>query len=81
MCYFQFIDPVFAQFCGHDPEILLKAGKLIENSVQAMDVNLGCPQQIAKRGNYGSLLLENEDLVVKIASYLSKNLKCAVTCK
>ena len=59
----------------------MKAGKLIENKVQALDVNLGCPQQIAKRGNYGSFLLENEDLVVKIASYLSKNLKCAVTCK
>ena len=46
-----------------------------------MDINLGCPQQIAKRGLYGSFLLENEDLVIKILSYLSNNLKCAVTCK
>lgn len=27
----------------------------------AIDINLGCPQGIAKRGNFGSFLLENVD--------------------
>lgn len=44
-------------------------------------MNLGCPQGIAKRGCYGSFLLEDVDLVLKIAGYLSNNLKCAFTCK
>jgi tRNA-dihydrouridine synthase 1 len=69
------------QFCGHDPEILLKAGKIVEGIVPAIDINLGCPQGIAKKGYYGSFLLENTELVLKIAGYLCNNLKCAVTCK
>lgn len=44
-------------------------------------MNLGCPQAIAKRGFYGSYLLENTDLVLKIAGYLANNLKCGFTCK
>lgn len=73
--------PCFIQFCGHDPEILLSAAKLVENKCPAIDINLGCPQGIARRGKYGSFLLENEDLVCKITEYLVQNLKCAVTCK
>lgn len=73
--------PCFIQFCGHDPDILLKACKIVEKKCPAIDINLGCPQGIAKRGNYGSFLLENEELVLKILSYLSNNLSCGVTCK
>lgn len=64
----------FMQFCGHDPEILLKAAKLVEGKVEGIDLNLGCPQGIAKRGNYGAYLLDNTDLVLKIVGYLSNNL-------
>lgn len=77
----QYEQPCFIQFCGHDPEILLQASKIVEKKCPAIDINLGCPQGIAKRGNYGSFLLENEDLVLKITEYLVNNLKCAVTCK
>lgn len=73
--------PLFVQFCGHDPEILLAAGKLVENKCESVDINLGCPQGIAKRGFYGSYLLEDTDLVLKLAGYLANNLKCAVSCK
>ena len=55
--------PLFIQLCGHDPEILLKAGKLLENRCEAIDVNFGCPQFIAKRGFYGAFLLEDTALV------------------
>jgi tRNA-dihydrouridine synthase 1 len=32
------------QFCGDDPETILAAAKLIEDQVDAIDLNLGCPQ-------------------------------------
>jgi tRNA-dihydrouridine synthase 1 len=56
--------PLFIQFCGHDPEILLKAAKKVENKCESIDMNFGCPQYIAKRGFYGSYLLEDTDLVL-----------------
>jgi tRNA-dihydrouridine synthase 1 len=73
--------PCFVQFCGHDPEILLKAAKLVKYKCQAVDLNLGCPQGIAKRGFYGSYLLEDVDLGLKIVGYLCNNLDTPVTCK
>lgn len=74
--------PTFMQFCGHDPEILLKAAKLVEGKVEGIDLNLGCPQGIAKRGNYGSFLLDNTELVLKILGYLANNItNSVVTCK
>jgi tRNA-dihydrouridine synthase 1 len=73
--------PCFAQFCGHDPEILLAATKLIQDKTPCVDLNLGCPQGIARKGHYGAFLLENEELVLKILNYLSNNSKCAISCK
>ena len=40
--------PLIAQFCGNDANILVNAAKNIENSVATIDLNLGCPQGIAK---------------------------------
>jgi tRNA-dihydrouridine synthase len=40
-----------------------------------------CPENIAKKGNYGSFLLRQNELVVGIIQNLSKNLIVPVTCK
>ena len=60
---------------------MLQAAKLVENDCDAVDINLGCPQIIARRGHYGSYLLEEQDLVIEIVKTLHENLSIPVTCK
>ena len=73
--------PLVVQFCGNEPETILRAAKLVEDKCDAVDLNLGCPQGIARKGNYGSFLLEDADLLERIVSHLDKNLSIPVTCK
>lgn len=47
----------------------------------AIDLNLGCPQNIAKRGNYGSFLMNDLDLVRDMVLRLSTSLSIPITCK
>ena len=59
--------PLSAQFAGHDAAVVCKAaertlalaGDCADNIV-ALDLNLGCPQQIARRGRYGAWLWERD---------------------
>jgi tRNA-dihydrouridine synthase 1 len=73
--------PLIAQFCGNDPATVLQAAQLVQDRVDAVDLNLGCPQGIARKGHYGSFLLEETSLVVSIVSTLARGLRVPVTCK
>ncbi|KAG8752966.1 hypothetical protein FRC14_006543 [Serendipita sp. 396] len=73
--------PLIVQFCGNDPDQLLKSAKLLEDHCDAVDLNLGCPQDIAKRGNYGAFLQDDWDLIYRIINTLHLNLKIPVTAK
>ena len=73
--------PLVVQFCANDPDTLLKAAEYVQDHCDAVDINLGCPQGIAKKGNYGSFLLEKTELIVSMVTILKKNLKVPVTCK
>lgn len=70
-----------AQLCGDDPETLLKAAQMLENEVDAIDLNFGCPQGIARRGHYGSFLLGEPDLIIRIIETMSAGLKVPLFCK
>jgi len=67
--------PLIVQLCGSDVKhlsytinyILTHAG----SGIDGIDLNCGCPQTIAKRGNYGAFLLEQgDDALVKVVSAL-----------
>eukprot|EP00301_Raphidiophrys_heterophryoidea_P005437 c12283_g1_i2.p1 GENE.c12283_g1_i2~~c12283_g1_i2.p1 ORF type:complete len:375 (-),score=94.54 c12283_g1_i2:143-1204(-) len=73
--------PLFTQFCANDPEILLTAARFVEDHTDAVDINFGCPQGIARRGRYGAFLLEDTDLVCSLVNVLHVNLKVPVTAK
>lgn len=72
---------LIVQLAGDDPDTLIKAARYVEKDVSAVDLNLGCPQKIAKRGNYGAYLLSDPKKVVKILETMVKELECPVTAK
>ncbi|CAB4026760.1 tRNA-dihydrouridine(16 17) synthase [NAD(P)(+)]-like, partial [Paramuricea clavata] len=73
--------PLIIQFCANDAETLVNAALLAEPHCDAIDLNLGCPQGIAKRGHYGAFLQDEWDLISKIVSLAAEKLSVPVTCK
>ena len=73
--------PLFVQFCANDPGHLLAAAKKVEAHCDAVDINFGCPQGIAKRGHYGAFLQDDWDLVKNLIGILHQHLSIPVTAK
>jgi tRNA-dihydrouridine synthase 1 len=80
--------PLILQFCGNDPSTVLHAAKYVDGTynngislADAVDLNLGCPQHIAKRGHYGAYLMTDTDRIYGIINTLYNELSIPVTAK
>ncbi|KAM5435415.1 tRNA dihydrouridine synthase [Microsporum canis] len=73
--------PLIVQFCANNPDELLRAARHVEGYCDAVDLNLGCPQGIAKKGHYGAFLQEDPDLIYKLINKLHAELSIPVTAK
>ena len=62
--------PLIAQLCGSDIPSLVYTCNMVAPHVDGIDLNCGCPQSIAKRGQYGAFLLEKGDLIANIVHHL-----------
>ncbi|KAI2686254.1 hypothetical protein CBS147355_1741 [Penicillium roqueforti] len=73
--------PLFVQFCTNNPDEFLEAARHVAPHCDAVDLNLGCPQGIAKKGHYGAFLQEDWDLIYKLVHRLHTELPIPVTVK
>ncbi|KAG0141568.1 hypothetical protein CROQUDRAFT_51529 [Cronartium quercuum f. sp. fusiforme G11] len=80
--------PLLAQFCSNDPKTFLEASKIItgpaENpclKVDGIDLNLGCPQGIARKGKYGAFLMDHLDLIENMISHMHQHSNVPITAK
>ncbi|KAL8279907.1 hypothetical protein RQP46_007757 [Phenoliferia psychrophenolica] len=73
--------PLVVQFCANDKDLWLAAAKKVEGRCDAVDLNLGCPQGIAKKGKYGAFLMDEWELVGNMISHLHTHLAIPVIAK
>lgn len=73
--------PLTVQFCSNNPDDFLQAAKHVAPFCDAVDLNLGCPQGIARRGNYGAFLQEDWTLISSMIKKLHQELDIPVTAK
>ena len=73
--------PLIGQICGSSIEHVIPTAIQLSQYVDAIDINCGCPQNIAKRGNYGAFLLEQESYLIQLVQTLTSILTIPVTVK
>lgn len=69
--------PLVAHFSANNPQTLLAAALIAQDTCDAIDINLGCPQRVAFSGHFGSFLLgkEDRDLVLDMVRTVSRNIR------
>ncbi|KAA8494530.1 tRNA-dihydrouridine(16/17) synthase NAD(P)(+)-like [Porphyridium purpureum] len=73
--------PLVVQIAGHDPELMLACARELQTHCDAIDINFGCPQHIARRGKYGAFLMDDWELVGRLVRTLAEGLDVPLWCK
>ncbi|KAJ3783473.1 FMN-linked oxidoreductase [Lentinula aff. detonsa] len=75
------------QLCGNNAEEIIEAGRKIQDLCDAigakLDLNLGCPQEVARDGHFGAYLLGQKDwpVVENIVSCMAQSFRVPVSTK
>ena len=72
---------VVLQLGAADPQVALKAARLVQADVAAVDLNMGCPKPYSIKGGMGAALLGRPDTATGILRALVTGLSLPVTCK
>ncbi|KAK8896807.1 hypothetical protein M9Y10_014728 [Tritrichomonas musculus] len=76
--------PLIAQLAGSDYDTIFTSAKDLSQVCDAIDVNLGCTQHIARRGGYGFFMVDTPEKraeVLKLFKKLSENVDVPITAK
>ena len=64
-----------------DAKRAAKVAKIVENDVDGIDINMGCPKSFSLKGGMGAALLTQPDKITDILTTLVATVKIPVTCK
>ena len=73
--------PIIIQIVGNDPTQMARTAKFLQSHGDAIDINLGCPQNIAQKGKYGAYLAQDFELTKAVVTAVVQNTKIPVYCK
>ncbi|MES1923280.1 hypothetical protein MHBO_004829 [Bonamia ostreae] len=74
-------EPVVFQLGTADAVNALKAVKVVQRDIKAVDINMGCPFKFSVAGGMGAALLRKPEVVRDIVQTLKRNIDVPVTCK
>lgn len=74
-------DKVVLQMGTCCAERALRVGRMVENDVAGIDINMGCPKEFSIKGGMGAALMTKPENAKDILRTLVKGLTIPVTCK